>query len=268
MSLLEKLEKDAASVLNEQSREAEAARKYQMRLARALNARLQSLYDYFFKFKEHLEVLSPDVRTTLLVDGLGELTDLRQQRYALYSDEEQDKMTRFTFRYRFIGERPLKAKVQSTGTVTHLREHLKRLGLKYEAAERRGLPSLVTIEPNVPVSFEFSMDLEKEVIRLEMRNVGTLGFDTYSFEPNQLDRKFADELAKVMLCRNNSFDKYTGNHLSNTFRMRIRQAVEEAKKTPSESQDRAAQGLLRAWNKKAVVRAFCFGRNKAESAGA
>lgn len=238
MGLLDDLAREAAEAQEAQARDSDEAKRRAERAGRRLNARLRATYAYFAKFKAHLESLQPKVTTSYELRGLGTLDGLGHQEYALFADEIPELMTRFTFRCVYGGSAPLEAPVKSGPAVESFKAFLDNHRLKYKLATPTGRPAVFTIEPMVPVSFDFVSEPESERIRIDFRNVNGISVETHRFDPDRIDRAFVDEIAKEVIGKPNNLDELLGNKLTNTARVRFKQAV-QASRRPRESVEKA-----------------------------
>ena len=77
----------------------------------------------------------------------------------------------------------------------------------------------------VPVSFEFQAMMDSGVIRLRVRNLEQLGAHNMSFEPEQVDEEFMEELAKAALRQPSRFRELSGNTISEEARRELQQKL-------------------------------------------
>jgi hypothetical protein len=230
MGLLDQLAQEVARVQQQKDQEEQRDDAQEKRRAQVLNARLRATYAYFEKFKEHVDILAPKLETSYDVRGLCTLKGLLQTEYALSSDDVHERMTSFTFRCLYRGTDPVQATISHGAMAESIKDYLEQHRLKFKLVTRSGKGNVFTVQPEVPMSFEFSSEPETEMIRLVLRNVNGLSRETYHYPVSKLDREFVDEIAKCVLHKPNRLTELTGNNLTDTTRFRIRTAVEESKR--------------------------------------
>ncbi len=230
MSLLEELAKEAAEAKERTRHEVERDSAHQLRVEQLLRARLRACLSYFEKFKAHLDALGPNLTTNYTVRGVGTLENLVQGEYSLFADDIPERMTRFTFKCVYRADTEIQAEVTHASTTESIREYLEKHRLKYKLITPANRPNQFTVKGLVTMSFKFSADVEHEKIRLDMRNVESLAADAHRFDPSVLDRSFMDEIARCVLHKPHKLRALTGNQLSDTTRLRFKEAIEESKR--------------------------------------
>ena len=194
---------------------------------RQLEPKMKALYNYFKEFNEHLNVVSPDVSGDYLLEGLGTLTNLRQGDYKLATDD-LNSIQKFTLHWSCSRSGRQEFKVGNPILAEKHRETLWNLNLRFNKRDlQNGAGAVFMVEAYVPVSFEFEADPIKNVIRLRLKNLGALGIVEHSYPPDKVNAELMDELAKCVLRRPNRFDELSGEKMSDTLLLRIREGVEQ-----------------------------------------
>ena len=91
------------------------------------------------------------------------------------------------------------------------------------------------------VTCDFVADFERAAIVLKVKNLKVLGTLTNNFNPEKLDQEFMDEFGKCVLDKPNRYDELTGNTISDTTRMRLREQIAAARKGKSAELESPAQ---------------------------
>ncbi len=211
---------------------------------RMLAPKMKALYNYFKEFNEHLNVVSPDVSSDYLLEGLGTLTNLRQSDYKLATDDPKS-IRKFTFHWSCSRSGRQEFKVTNPILADKHREILWNLNLRFNKRDlQSGAGAMFVVETYVPVSFEFEADPVKNVISLKLKNLGALGVVNHFYPPDKINAELMDELAKCVLRRPNRFDELNGEKMSDTLRQRLRESVEkEREQRNTELQSSVTQRL-------------------------
>jgi hypothetical protein len=227
MSLLDELKQEAEQLKAKDGDAPDTTQTGDDRVRRQLEAKMKALYKYFTEFNEHLTVVSPDVSGDYLLEGLGTLTNLRQGEYKLATDDPKS-IQKFTFHWSCSRTGRQEFKVANPILAEKYRETLWNLNLRFNKRDlQKGAGSVFVVDAFVPVSFEFEIDPEKDVICLKLKNLGALGIVTHSYAPDKVNAELMDELAKCVLRRPNRFDELNGEKMSDTLRQRLRESVEK-----------------------------------------
>lgn len=228
MGLLDELKQEAAELKAKDGEGGNAPESVDTEtFRRHIEPKMKALYKYFTEFTEHLKVVSPDVSGDYLLEGLGTLTNLRQGDYKLATDDP-NSIQKFTFHWSCSRPGRQEFKVPNPHLAEMHRETLWNLNLKFNKRDlQNGAGSVFVVEAYVPVSIEFEGDLDKGVIGLKVKNLGSLGIVNYSYPPEKVNAELMDELAKCVLRRPNRFDELNGEKMSDTLRQRLRESVEK-----------------------------------------
>jgi hypothetical protein len=228
MGLLDELKQEAQDL---QSKDGDAPETGQMgqdadRARRQLLAKMQAVYKYFKEFNDHLNVVSPDVSGDYLLEGLGTLANLRQCDYKLATDDPKT-IQKFTFHWACARKGRQEFKVENPILAEKHRENLWNQNLRFNKRDlQKGAGVVFVVDTYVPVSFEFEADPIRNVISLKLKNLGTLGTVTHTYQPDKVNAELMDELAKCVLRRPNNFDELNGEKMSDTLRQQIRERLE------------------------------------------
>lgn len=232
MGLLDELKKEAEQVKAQAEEERSSTLARQAAVAHEIVPRMLELYEYFRQFKNHLSVVDPGLTASYDVQGVGTLEGLRQGDYRLYTDDQPEHITKFTFQYSYSRNARQEIRHSNRATAQQQKEYLWEHNLKFTTRDASDGSTIFVLDLQVPVTFEFSADLEKAAIRLRVRNLKWLNTVTHTFEPGKVDQAFMEEIAKCVLHKPNKFDQVTGNRVTDTTRLRLREqiALEKARR--------------------------------------
>lgn len=198
-------------------------------IERRLMTRMDDLHAYFKEFQQQLNLVNPEITGDFYITDLCTLKNLRQEGYQVTSDSS-DGVRKFTFHYVRAGRGLREVRLPNKLIAEQKRENLWRYGLKFKLKEYSPNRCALLIEAYVPVSFEFEADVERAAIRLKVKNKPMPGISTYTYDADQIDAEFMDEVAKYVLEKPNRFDELSGNTVPEDTLVRIRQQLKREKK--------------------------------------
>ncbi len=198
-------------------------------IERRLMTRMDDLHAYFKEFQQQLNLVDPEITGEFYITDLCTLKNLRQEGYQVTSDNA-DGVRKFTFHYACAGKGLREVRLPNKLIAEQKRENLWRYGLKFKLKEYSPDRCALLIEAYVPVSFEFEADVERAAIRLKVKNKPMPGICTYTYDADQIDAEFMDEVAKYVLEKPNRFDELSGNSVPEDTLVRVRQQLKREKK--------------------------------------
>ena len=188
-----------------------------------LRPRMQALHRYFKEFIDHLSVINPDVTTQLEVADFGMLGALKQVDYRFWT-EQPDDPTQFTFGFTATShERPQIRLAHAVADKT-LAE-LKALRIPCSAGQVGGGYTTLVLQPQVPVLFEFKMDVERDAVRLCLRNHERLGVLNYAYKAHDVNEELMEQLGLLVLGKPNRFKAMSGGVVEGANREELRRAL-------------------------------------------
>jgi len=211
MALLDELRQASKAARNKEQLEKESAHRLREIYDKEVNPRIERIYNYLKELEEHLNYLKPDIRVDCNISGYGTLTDLRQTGYHMEKGRKEVlKKVQFSFRCESEGE--LTFSVEGKKKLHALMEEMDRAGIRYGCKRERGgnnevIGADITVEPVVPVSFEFKGEFETSGIIMTIRNYEDLLWQKSYLNPQQVDDTFLDELGNYIVRKENGFLK-------------------------------------------------------------
>jgi len=236
MGVLDELKKEAEAARAREEREKSSTEQERIALERKLLTRLDDLYHYFKEFHGTVSEVNPDIAVNMDVEGFGTLEGLKQGEYKIATDDPED-VRKFMFHFKLIGEGRRELKFANRALAQKQKEYMWNANLRFQVRDTSGGGSTIVFDPVVPVSFEFAADVEKQAVRLRVKNMPRLGPYTYNYAPEQVNGEFMDEVAKYILRKESRFDELSGNTLSEETRMKLRQQLQEKPAPAAEDQE-------------------------------
>ena len=229
MGVLDELKQQADKAQAKLKQQEAQEQSQRSQIERRLNARLEDLHAYFREFQQQLNVVKPEITSDYYITDLCTLKNLSQGNYRVTSDSSNG-VRRFVFHYASTGNGVREVKLSSKLLAEQRRENLWRYGFKFKLKENGPNSCSLLVESYVPVSFEFEADVDRAAIRLKVKNKPMPGISGYTYDADQIDAEFMDEVAKYILDKPNRFDELSGNTVSENTLVRLRQQLAREKK--------------------------------------
>ncbi len=224
LSLLDELKLEARDVETREQEKQRAKEQQKEAVRERLAPHMRALYRYLTNLAGELTRVNPEVVTTYTVEGYGALPDLRQHGYKVFA-EDPETIDHFTFSCVREGEGVHEFRKELREEITRQREYLWSHNLRFGFKVGTDGVGVFTLQPWVPVAFDFSSDLDQGRIRLGVRNAIYLGKTTYTYDPGAINAGFMDELARYIVRRPNRFDELSGNVISEEVRKQLQQQL-------------------------------------------
>lgn len=221
MGVLEELKQQAEKAKAEREKQEQSERGQRKALERRLIARIDELYGYFKEFQQQLNVVNPEVALDFYITDVCTLKNLRQQNYRITTDGSGE-LRRFTLHYDCVGKGIKEVKFPSLVLAEQKKDRLQRCNLRFKLKQYSPSHHSMLIESFVPVSFRFKVDVDRAAIRLKVRNKPMPGSSNYTYDADEINAEFMDELAKYILDKPNRFDELSGNTIPEDTLTRIR----------------------------------------------
>ena len=190
-----------------------------------LQPQFQTLLAFLSDLSERLNVVDPYVGHDYDILGYVALNELRQSRYVTRAEMDGELITNVVFECECNGYKPVHFFVDTRDACNTAKDRLLEHGLSIRWKDDANWRYVFTVQPKVPVSFEFAPHPNQLAIKLKAKNFQRLGVTTYSFEPQKLNDVLLDEFAKRVVNQTNSFDELSGYHVSNHARAQFQEAI-------------------------------------------
>ncbi|MCH9670166.1 MAG: hypothetical protein K0U93_01845 [Gammaproteobacteria bacterium] len=224
MGVLDDLKREAKTIRELQEQAHSKALSERDNILERVAPRMTALAEYLRDMAASLTVVQPDVRFDYDVHGCGSLKALEQCEYrAVVPDARPIEHVTFQFQCRSTGT--VRFEVVGKDAAERQRQYLWSHNLRFTSKLSADAVGSFTLEKMVPVSFEFQAMMDSGVIRLRVRNLEQLGAHNMSFEPEQVDEEFMEELAKAALRQPSRFRELSGNTISEEARRELQQKL-------------------------------------------
>ncbi len=228
MSFLNELRKEADAVKKQQTEDMSSTVARNQMTLRAMLPRMRAMYKHLKEYSESLTVVKQNVAMSYELKGFETLENLIQADYRAYTDDPR-QLSKFAFAFNCRGDETVILKTHGQDRYASVKEYLWSHNLRFASKVTGQGEGVFHLEPLVPVSFEFSADVEKASIRLRVKNMDSLGTSTFSYNPDALNSNFMEEFARYVLRKPNRFDDLSGNRISDDTRRHLRREVERQK---------------------------------------
>ena len=225
MGVLDELKKEAEATQARRSSEENVRNAMQREIFERLQPELKKFHTYFSEFQRHLAVVDATTLASYTLRDVGELKDLRQSEYKISLDKTKE-FDRFQFTFLCHRTGTLEATLRDPAAVADFKELIKKNGLKAKFRDAGRGATFFTVDARVPVLIDFRIDTEREAIILTTRNLPQMGVTRYTLTEDRISGQLLDELAKMVLRRDNDFDHLMGNRMTDTGIFRIRKHLD------------------------------------------
>ncbi|MEM7406644.1 MAG: hypothetical protein AAF458_15205 [Pseudomonadota bacterium] len=224
MSFLDDLKKEAEQVKARQQEASSTTQSRRTRMLQSVRPKMQALYKYLKDACEQLCIVDPDVHVSYELRGFGKLGPLRQGEYKVVADDPRN-LDKFTLSFACTRPNQIQFQIEGKETASAQKEYMWSCNLRFTSKMTAENTGVFFLDSHVLVTVEFEADLEEGKINMRMRNMDALGTSRASFEPDQINEEFMDELGKCMIRKSNRFQEISGNSVSEETRMRLRQQL-------------------------------------------
>ena len=197
--------------------------------------RMRRLFSYLSELAEHLNYVDAPVSVSYPIKTYDTLRDLRQRDYKVRADS-MEGMKRIDFSFECAADGHVQFEVENKLYIERLEEYLTSARLNYVCNKFKDSRHNVTsarfrIDNHVPVSLVFEVDVDKGMIRTEIRNHSGLHVDRFTVDPADIDDDFLEELGKFILRQESRLFRL---EISEEERQRIRERLKNGGKAPPE----------------------------------
>lgn len=189
-----------------------------------------ALRDYSQRLVEHLNRIGSDILTSYELEGGTDLTALHHAASSL-SVEGGDLIRACALSWVCRADKGVEIVVPNKEAAERQQQYLWKHKLEFSSRKRSDDRWSLQIEAAVPVSFQFQLDPAKRKIRLRVMNHERLGVDSYSYNPDDINPLFLDELASYIMRKPNRFHVLSGDVVPEDTLMRLRQQIAQGKAT-------------------------------------
>ena len=228
MGLLDELRSEAtqAKVIDARSQARSDRRAAEARIK--IRPRMVELHRCFKEFIEHLSVINPDVVAQIEVADFGLIVSLKQEHYRFWT-EQPDDPTRFTFGFTASSNARPQIKLSKV-VADKLTFDLKSQNIRCSVDQVGVTHTTLVLQPKIPVLFEFTMDVERGVVQLCLRNNERLGTLSYAYGADEITEELMEQLGLLVLGKPNRFKAMSGGVLEEGRRDELRRALERGER--------------------------------------
>jgi hypothetical protein len=161
---------------------------------------LQTIYSYLHDLFEQINFVEPDISTSIKLEGLGELNDLKQQDYHITTESSPNR-ERVSCNFSLSNDSKLQLEVPDTIESKEELEQLAVQGLLVNYISKS--PTRVSIQGHIPVSIEFESNFEESAIQVSIANFSRLTTEFYTLNVDTISEELLNEIGNFIL-RNES----------------------------------------------------------------
>jgi hypothetical protein len=191
---------------------------------------MTALRDYLQRLVEHLNRIGSEILTSYDLEGGTRLTALHHGASSL-SIEGEGRLHACVLSWVYRADKTVEIVVPNKDAAERQQQYLWKHKLEFSSRKRPDDRWSFQVEAAVPVSFRFELDAEKRKIRLRVTNHERLGVDSYSYNMDDINPLFLDELAGYVMRKPNRFHILSGDVMPEDTLMRLRQQIAQGKST-------------------------------------
>ena len=228
MGFLEELKKETEA---EQAKQRIAKGSTEARAAEFIQAAqgtMRSLYDYLHNLAEHLNRAPPDVPVSYEVQGCNGFTALGSGDFKASIDDPKN-IQLCTLRYACRRDRDLEFYTATKESGERQQQYLWQHKLQFSSHKTPDDRMAFVLESYVPITFEFGVEAAKRTIRLKVTNHETLGSVSYSYDRDDINSLYLDELARFIMRKPSRFHELSGDVVPEDTLAKLRQQVADRK---------------------------------------
>ncbi len=221
MSLLEDLKKQADEKKNSAIEDSPVSRQRLDGNALVLAPKFNYVKSYLKELAENLNVINPDERFSFAITRRVMLKNFVKRNFRLEQVKDNGKSA-CALRYELVQERELKPLVDSVAEADLAMKVMKERNIRFTHKPASNNKVQLIVKPQITTSFIFSVDLQKGVIVLRIKNFDGTWDQMILYAPNKVTEKLLDEMGKYILNKPNNFMAMSGNTLSDSMRGRLK----------------------------------------------
>ena len=234
MGFLEELKKESNKEQIE-SQDVRAGDEYRrQRFSESIQGTMHSLHTYLIGLVEHLNRVPPDALISYDVEGckglpgLPGLPGLRQGEFVVEVDN-QEAIQSCVLHYSCERESLVDFFQPNKEAGERQQQYLWKHKLKFSTRKAADERWVFNLESFVPVEFEYQIDAEKLGVTLRVMNHEALGVVSYTYDPEDINPLYLDELAKYIMRKPSRFHALSGDVVPDDTLAKLRQQVAERK---------------------------------------
>ena len=196
--------------------------------ADSIQQTMRALQAYLTLLAEHLNRTSPGTLISYEVEGSKGLSGLRQKDFKVSVDNETCIRTCWL---RYVCQRDLGIDFSRPNKESGQRQqqYLWKHKLHFTSRTATNERWLFNLESFVPVEFAFEVEPEKFDIKLKVMNHDSLGLVSYTYDYEDINPLFLDELAKYVIHKPSRFHALSGNVVPDDTLAKLRRQLAERK---------------------------------------
>ena len=227
MGFLEELKK-GTNEEQAQPGEQDSAEFRRQQFSGAIQGTMSALHTYLNGLVEHLNRVAPDALISYEVEGCPGLSGLKQRNFVVEVNDPE-KIQTCTLRYLCARDRNVDFYLPNKETGERQQQYMWKHKLQFSTRKSADERWVFALESHVPVEFEYQIDAEKLAVRLKVVNHESLGVVGYTYNPDDINPLYLDELAKYVMRKPNRFHALSGDVVPDDTLAKLRQQVAERK---------------------------------------
>ena len=198
MNVLEELKNQAKETLEVYPHQADKDESLEGVLTSRVEEKLHEVYCYLSRITQQLRIVRPEIVAGLTIDGLGNIEQLAQRSYRVFSELTYYQMT---VGITFTLECDPRCRISnfSEDNKDKLTDKLQHLGLDIML----GNQGLIEVEGKLSASLVVSANQQRHSLVITTKNIESTESQSYEIQPQHIDDELLNELGKLLLRKEN-----------------------------------------------------------------
>lgn len=214
MAFLDDLKKEAQAIKSQeevltQLRSQELTQNFLL-----MQSKLKMAYMYMVELAKNLNVVSISSGKSYYIDGIGNVDGFKSEKYVVSSDrisiDQKEFLNILYLKFTCKSDQPIKFDKEGASSIEMERQYLWQSNLKFQCTEFKNPKGIVdrasfSVSNEIPVLVKWSADFEKNKIFIFIKNFNGLTSYEYTYDSDEIDTPFMDELAKYIVGKPSRF---------------------------------------------------------------
>ncbi|MDP2827977.1 MAG: hypothetical protein Q8O37_05160 [Sulfuricellaceae bacterium] len=214
MAFLDELKKEAQAIKSQEDNLTQMRAQELTQNFLLMQSKLKMAYLYMVELAKNLNVVSIAANRSYYIDGFGSVDDFRPEKYVVTSDrmsiDQKEFFNVLYLKFTCKSDQAITFDKNGASSIEMERQYLWQSNLKFQCSEFKNAKGTVdrasfTVTNEIPVLVKWSADFEKGNILIFIKNFNGLTAYEYTYDVDEIDTPFMDELAKYLLGKPSRF---------------------------------------------------------------
>lgn len=214
MAFLDDLKKEAQAIKSQEENLTQMRVQELTQNFLLMQSKLKMAYSYMVELAKNLNVVSISSDRSYYIDGFGNVDDFKAEKYVVTSDrmsiDQKEFLNVLYLKFTCRSNQAIKFDKRDASSIEMEKQYLWQSNLKFQCTEFKNAKGIVdrasfTVINEIPVLVKWSADFEKSKILIFIKNFNGLTAYEYTYDVDEIDTPFMDELAKYLIGKPSRF---------------------------------------------------------------